>query len=280
MYTPLPNYSIKETARNAIRGRLWYFWQMALIIYLIGVASSYILKFALGANYPTDILSGTVEREAAIWPTAVVNLYNLLYGIATLPLTYGLAYNMVKLVRGYPDDKPYASIFNGYKPAANFWRLALTWVIITLKTVLYALLLIIPGIIKALALSQAPMIAYDEPNLSASDACKKSEDMMRGFKGRLFLLNLSFIGWALLVPLTLGILTVWLIPYMQAANAKFYDEVRRAYYNGDPATSGGQDASNGDGSGDDSFGARPDDDTVTPATPPKIDEGDDDNWTF
>ena len=54
-----------------------------------------------------------------------------------------------------------------------------------------------------------------------------SMQMMKGNKWRLFCLQLSFIGWAILCVLTLGIGYLWLNPYMNAAIAAFYDEVSR-----------------------------------------------------
>ena len=46
--------------------------------------------------------------------------------------------------------------------------------------------------------------------------------MMKGNKGRLFCLDISFIGWALLSALTLGIGELFLNPYVCAARAAFY----------------------------------------------------------
>lgn len=55
--------------------------------------------------------------------------------------------------------------------------------------------------------------------------------MMRGHKLELFLLHLSFIGWALLCVLTLGIGLFWLVPYVQASQAAFYEDVKEEYLN-------------------------------------------------
>lgn len=48
---------------------------------------------------------------------------------------------------------------------------------------------------------------------------------MRGWKMELFTLDLSFLGWILLGACTMGILYVWITPYMSATEANFYDEV-------------------------------------------------------
>ena len=68
-------------------------------------------------------------------------------------------------------------------------------------------------------------ILADNPSMTANDARRKSMDIMRGNKWRLFCLQLSFIGWLLLCVLTLGILTLWISPYIQTATAAFYEDI-------------------------------------------------------
>ena len=42
------------------------------------------------------------------------------------------------------------------------------------------------------------MIIAENPELSAKEAIKLSEDMMKEYKWRAFLIDLSFIGWDIL----------------------------------------------------------------------------------
>ena len=58
------------------------------------------------------------------------------------------------------------------------------------------------------------------------EAFKKAKEMMKGNKWRLFKLQFSFIGWALLSVLTCGIGAIFLAPYIEAANAEFYMELK------------------------------------------------------
>jgi uncharacterized membrane protein len=53
----------------------------------------------------------------------------------------------------------------------------------------------------------------------------RSKELMHGNKWRLYCLHLSFIGWALLSLLTLGIGVLWLVPYQQASVAAFYRDI-------------------------------------------------------
>ena len=93
-----------------------------------------------------------------------------------------------------------------------------------LFTLLWLLCFIVPGIIKAFAYAIAPYILADNPTMSAFDALDESQTMMEGRKWNLFKLGFSFIGWLLLSILTFGILLIWIIPYMQAAYAAFYQQ--------------------------------------------------------
>jgi len=71
-------------------------------------------------------------------------------------------------------------------------------------------------------------ILNDNPTLGAMDALKASKQMMKGYKWKLFCLQLSFIGWCLLSIFTLFIGLLWLIPYIQASIAAFYQNLKDA----------------------------------------------------
>ena len=91
-----------------------------------------------------------------------------------------------------------------------------------LYTLLWTLLFIIPGIIKGYSYAMTPFILAENPELTASQAIERSEDMMDGRKGDLFFLDLSFIGWNILAALTLNLGHIALNPYRNAAYAAFY----------------------------------------------------------
>lgn len=92
-----------------------------------------------------------------------------------------------------------------------------------------SLALLIPGVIASMALFLTPYLLNDKPDLSVVDVLRLSRKMMNGHKMQLFKLQLSFLGWALLNVLTLGIGTLWLLPYMMTTMAAFYQDVREQY---------------------------------------------------
>ena len=91
---------------------------------------------------------------------------------------------------------------------------------------LWSMLFIIPGIVKYYSYSMTFYILRDNPDMLANDAITASRQMMNGHKLRLFCLHLSFIGWILLSVLTLGIGLLFVFPYMQTAQAAFYEDLR------------------------------------------------------
>jgi uncharacterized membrane protein len=141
--------------------------------------------------------------------------------IITGPIELGAAMYFLALTRGGKPD--IEMVFGGFR---DFGRSLGACVLMGLFVFLWALLLIIPGIIAALAYSQTYYLLVDYPELGAMDAITRSREMMRGHKGRLFCLHLRFFLWGLLCILTLGIGFIWLAPYMRVTFARFYDDLR------------------------------------------------------
>lgn len=137
------------------------------------------------------------------------------------PLYWGFEIAFLNLSRGKNID--FTALFYGYK---DFLRIAVTYLLRYIYTVLWMLLLIIPGIIKAYSYSMTPYILNDDPKISNNRAIEKSMAMMEGHKMQLFLLDLSFIGWGILCLFTLGIGFLLLTPYMETAHAKFYEDLK------------------------------------------------------
>ncbi|MEA1987353.1 MAG: DUF975 family protein [Candidatus Marinimicrobia bacterium] len=115
-------------------------------------------------------------------------------------------------------------IFDGFK--VNFGRSIIAHLLKVIFVFLWTLLLIIPGIIKAIAYSQVYYILSEDKSISASDALIKSRKMMYGNKWKYFCLKLRFIGWWILSVWSLGIGFLWLAPYIKISCANFYDDIK------------------------------------------------------
>ena len=137
------------------------------------------------------------------------------------PLALGIAGITLAVVRG--KEIKLENMFDGF---GNFVSALLLYLLNTVLIFLWSLLLIVPGIIKAYAYSMSFYVLKDNPNMEANDARKASEQMMYGHKWKLFCLHFSFNGWILLSALTFGILMLWVLPYMRAAEAHFYENLK------------------------------------------------------
>ena len=99
--------------------------------------------------------------------------------------------------------------------------------LITIFTMLWSVLFIIPGIIAALSYSMVFLIYAEDQSLTAMDYLDRSKEMMRGYKWDYFVFGLSFIGWILGSILTFGILLIWTLPYVTVAEVVYYDELKK-----------------------------------------------------
>jgi uncharacterized membrane protein len=114
-------------------------------------------------------------------------------------------------------------IFEGFR---NYGTVLGAYLLMLLFIFLWMLLLIIPGIIASIAYSQTFYILAEDDTIGSMDALSKSKEMMNGYKWKYFCLVLRFIGWFLLCILTFGIGFLWLSPYINVSNAKFYEDLK------------------------------------------------------
>ncbi|KRL01064.1 DUF975 family protein [Liquorilactobacillus capillatus] len=121
----------------------------------------------------------------------------------------------------------------------HFISVLVLYILVSVFTVLWSLLFIIPGIIKSFSYSQTYLIykdfsVQDTEDVNYLDYITESRKLMDGHKFELFVLKLSFIGWDMLALLTFGIGNIWLVPYKTATYVAFYknlvEEQKPAYY--------------------------------------------------
>jgi uncharacterized membrane protein len=113
-------------------------------------------------------------------------------------------------------------LFEGFRDAMTP---IVTFILMVTQIFLWALLLIIPGIIVAISFSMTFFIMADNPSLKPIEALNQSREMMNGHKMQYAGIVLRIIALALLCILTLGIGFLFLIPYSKVLNAKFYEEI-------------------------------------------------------
>lgn len=141
--------------------------------------------------------------------------------ILLLPLAWGLTIFFLNIYRG--NNPQYGELFDGFR--MGYGKFLGTLFLQGVYTVLWGLLLIVPGIIKGYSYSMTSYVMRDDPTLQYNDAINRSMELMEGHKLQLFLLDLSMIGWVILSCMSFGIGFLFLIPYNQTAHAAFYEDL-------------------------------------------------------
>lgn len=180
------------------------------------VAITFVYGFIIGI---TQILSGDKDSPA------ILHLIGLVLFILALPLTWGFQTLFLGTVRG--GEATAKDMFEGYNKEL-FSRVLTTTLLYYVYVFLWSLLLLIPGCIKSYSYAMTPYILKDNPEMKNNAAIEESMRMMDGHKLELFLLDLSFIGWAILSILTCCIGFLWLVPYMNMARVNFYEDLKKA----------------------------------------------------
>lgn len=180
------------------------------------VAITFVYGFIIGI---TQILSGDKDSPA------ILHLIGLVLFILALPLIWGFQTLFLGAVRG--GEATAKDMFEGYNKEL-FSRVLTTTLLYYVYVFLWSLLLLIPGCIKSYSYAMTPYILKDNPEMKNNAAIEESMRMMDGHKLELFLLDLSFIGWAILSILTCCIGFLWLVPYMNMARVNFYEDLKKA----------------------------------------------------
>lgn len=235
---------IRKSAREALAGK----WGKGVLITLI----YFLFEFLLG------FISGLVEDIAFL--SFIINIATI---VISIPISYGLIISFMKLKRG-EDVECYSFFIDGFSSFSRSWKIAgnillkmwlpiLLYVLATIALVfavtfgvatsavsnssLFVIIASIIGIalfiaafvylfIRSLSYTLSYMVAYDNESMEAKVAVEESEKLMAGNRGKYVLLQLSFIGWAILTVFTLYIGMLWLVPYMQVAIVCFYEALK------------------------------------------------------
>ena len=211
------NSELRAQARERLEGKWGTFVLMTFLMLVIQT----ILQIPGYIGSLLEILS----PENVLASLSFSNISNIL-SLLALPLSWGLT---VSLLRNHREESvDLENLFDGFR-GGRYTRVFCAIFLVNLFTFLWALLLIIPGIMKAFSYALTPYIIMDEPELTARQAITRSCEIMEGRLCKLFCLYLSFIGWGILSLLTFGIGFLWLVPYMNASIAAFYEDARAEY---------------------------------------------------
>ena len=208
---------IKELAKSKIKGNLWKIIWPVIVIGAVESILTTIVAPKSTFNYDFKTLTSTTTTNMSPTSAILVLLIAIICGIAMI------AYKKYILNFTRKGNCDFKDIIDCLK--AKWLNIIIAEVVMTIIISLASLLFVIPGMILALAYAMVPYLVVDT-DLSGIDTLKKSRGMMKGYKVDYLLFGLSFFGWILLACLTCGILLIWLYPYMEVAQAIYYDKLK------------------------------------------------------
>ena len=213
---------LKAAAKQQIKGNIGKLFLCSLVAIVLII----VLYVVLGGIAMTSAMAGN-------WAIFVV-IYTII-GCVSVIIGPPLAASFVKIFLNMREGQSPAvsDIFYAYKTNLTGKSIWLA-IIMGFFIYLWTLLLIIPGIIKSYAYSLAFWYLVDNEGMTAREALRMSKKATRGYKGKLFVLDLSFIGWGLLVSITFGIAGIWVFPYIYQTYTNAYKQISENYAKDNP----------------------------------------------
>ncbi len=177
-------------------------------------------------NYLNYFMNGNYDYALkyidSMKPPASAYAINALLILVMSVVSAGFVLFLLNTIRGRSPS--YGNLLDGF---GFFFKIILINALAALFIWLWSLLLIVPGVIAYYRYSQAIYILLDDPTKSPLRCLRESKALMRGHKGELFVLDLSFLGWFLLrlVPMVGFASRIWSVPYIATTKALFYERL-------------------------------------------------------
>lgn len=191
--------------------------------YKIG-AVFFLITFVLGSADAlfSELFSTPVYLDGYTYmqPHPISVFITILVSLISIVLQAGFFSYCLGVRRGH--EMPLSSLFDGFSIVG---KVVLLQIVMGLFVTLWSMLFLIPGIIAAYRYYFALINLLENPDLGIMECIRLSKEQTRGYKWQLFVLDLSFLGWAILSIFTMGILYIWLAPYMMLTQIAFYDTI-------------------------------------------------------
>lgn len=211
------NKDLMADARTALSGN-WGMAVLGYVLYAILIFSFY--AFVFSSAFFVGFVSETNGGDSKVAGEAIKGFAQLIEFLVSGALMVGLCSFFLGITQD--RDARLENLFTGFR---RFWKSLGTYFFYSVFVFLWALLLIIPGIIASFRYAMAFYIIADDEDCGPLEAISRSKEMMKGNKWKYFCLNWRFFWWGLLcMIIPIGML--WLVPYMQTSFAQFYEDVK------------------------------------------------------
>lgn len=224
----------KEQAKTVLRHSYWMPFLVCLLASVFGVfgggggsspGSSGSGNSDSGANMSTEgwlIVIGIVVA-VLIFSFCIATA---VYCFVTYPVTVGM-YRYFMKHRNMNQTSRFSDLFSVFRKN-QYMKVVKVMFWYYIRLILWTLLFIIPGLIKAYEYFFVPYILAENPDIGMERAFEISKNMSDGHKWDIFVVGLSFLGWTILGALCCFVGVYFVYPYMQATYAEMYAE-RRNY---------------------------------------------------
>ena len=210
---------MKRNAREAMRGKNPSVYLVTFIFIIINYVLSN-LNSAIqmgGMDYEEmmeAMMQGIVPEmpELSLWGSVI------LLAVSLMSFVIATGYRWYTLQVSRNIKAGIGEIFDGF---GIFFKIIWLNIVMSFFVMLWCLLFIVPGIIAAYRYSMAFYILLDDPDKGAMQCIRESKDMTSGYKGQLFVLDLSFIGWNLLT--IVPFVSIFVSPYTYITLANYYN---------------------------------------------------------
>lgn len=221
-FDPSDRASLKAHAKRCMKTLSPGIYLVALLMMVLNSAPDLVIN---GNTFSRMLQAGSLDQALEIYQNSglsggtalavAIFILNLFLQL----VTFGWQLYCLRASRG-EEPGGAETLFACFR---QFWRFFCLQVLTAVFTFLLSLLFVIPGIIASFAYSQAVYIMLDHPEMTPMQAIRASRQLMRGHKWECFVLEASFYGWSLLSVCTLGLLSIWLNPYMGITQASYYN---------------------------------------------------------
>ncbi|MCI6487718.1 MAG: DUF975 family protein [Clostridiales bacterium] len=229
--------ALKGRAKALVTGSkpspIWVGLVYLLLAIVVSWLSTRIIGISLTAqeftNYYNAILSGDYDYIYNLLiprlPSLAACLVNLALQLVMAVVFAGFVLFLMNTIRR--TGACFGNLLDGF---GMFGRIILLNILTNLFVMLWSLLFVVPGIIAAYRYRMALYLLLDHPEMSVMQCIRESKRMMKGHKGELFVMDLSFLGWAILesIPVFGYAVQVWTTPYISMSYVLYYEALRGA----------------------------------------------------